>query len=153
MRILCVCLGNICRSPTAEGVLRAIAAREYPYLKLEVDSAGTADYHVGEPPDRRTVAAARRRGYDLSGLRARQVQSEDFRRFDYLLAMDRANLSELESRRLVGAPARLALFMSFAPGGEYDEVPDPYYGGTEDFERVLDLCESAARGLLSQLGK
>jgi protein-tyrosine phosphatase len=151
MKVLFVCLGNICRSPTAEGVLRALAAREYPELALQVDSAGTADYHVGEPPDRRAVAAARRRGYDLSGLRARQVQSEDFRRFDYVLAMDRANLSELESRRIDGTPARLALFMSFAPGGEYGEVPDPYYGGTEDFERVLDLCESASRGLLESL--
>jgi protein-tyrosine phosphatase len=151
MKILLVCLGNICRSPTAEGVLRAIAAREFPELELIVDSAGTADYHVGEPPDRRTVAAARRRGYDLSALRARQVQTEDFRRFDYVLAMDRANLSELESRRLAGATAQLALFLSFAPGCEYEEVPDPYYGGSEEFERVLDLCEAAARGLLAQL--
>src|SRR6187402_3242143 len=95
--VLFVCLGNICRSPTAEGVLRAIAAKEYPSLALDVDSAGTADYHVGEPPDHRTVAAARRRGYDLTGLRARLIQPEDFRRFDYVLAMDRGNLSELES--------------------------------------------------------
>jgi protein-tyrosine phosphatase len=151
MRILLVCLGNICRSPTAEGVLRAIAAREFPQLKLEVDSAGTAGYHVGEPPDRRAVAAARRRGYDLAALRAREVHPDDFRRFDHVLAMDRANLSQLESRRLPSATAKLALFMSFAPGVEYDEVPDPYYGGTEDFERVLDLCEVAARGLLERL--
>src|SRR5688572_23904249 len=150
MKVLFVCLGNICRSPTAEGVLRNIAAREYPALKLEIDSAGTAHYHVGEPPDRRTVAAARRRGYDLAGLRARQIQPDDFHRFDFVLAMDRANLSELESRRL-GATAEVALFMSFAADSEYDEVPDPYYGGTEDFERVLDLCEAAARGLLARL--
>ena len=106
---------------------------------------------MGEPPDRRTVAAARRRGYDLSGLRARLVQPEDFRRFDYVIAMDRSNLSELTSRRTAGATAELALFMSFADDGEYDEVPDPYYGGVEDFERVLDLCESASRGLLRKL--
>ena len=149
--VLFVCLGNICRSPTAEGVLRAIAAREYPGVALDVDSAGTANYHVGEPPDRRTVAAARRRGYDLAGLRARQVQDEDFSRFDYLLAMDRANLKELESRRPKDATARLALFLEFAPNAESLEVPDPYYGGTEDFERVLDLCEMAARGLLTRL--
>ena len=101
-RVLFVCLGNICRSPTAEGVLRAIAAREFPGLKLDIDSAGTANYHVGEPPDRRTVAAARRRGYDLAGLRARQVQPRDFSRFDYVLAMDRANLAELERLRPAG---------------------------------------------------
>lgn len=151
MKVLFVCLGNICRSPTAEGVLRAIAARDYPELAIEVDSAGTADYHVGEPPDRRTVAAARRRGYELAGLRARRVQPEDFRRFDYVLAMDRANLSELEVRRVSDATAELGLFMSFAPGSGYEEVPDPYYGGVEDFERVLDLCEAAAHGLLARL--
>jgi protein-tyrosine phosphatase len=151
MRVLFVCLGNICRSPTAEGVLRVIAAREHPGLRLQIDSAGTADYHVGEPPDRRTVAAARRRGYDLSALRARQLQPDDFRNFDFVLAMDRANLAELEARRIAGATAELGLFMGFAAESEYDEVPDPYYGGVEDFERVLDLCEAAARGLLSRL--
>jgi protein-tyrosine phosphatase len=131
--------------------LRAIADRDYPGFDLVIDSAGTADYHVGEPPDRRTIAAARRRGYDLSSLRARQVQADDFRRFDYILAMDESNLSELRSRRVAGATATLALFMSFAEGSEYREVPDPYYGGVEDFERVLDLCEAAAHGLLRKL--
>jgi protein-tyrosine phosphatase len=153
MRILLVCLGNICRSPTAEGVLRAIAAREYPQLQLEIDSAGTAGYHVGEPPDRRTIAAARRRGYDLSGLRARRTQTGDFLRFDYVLAMDRANLIELESRRPADATARLALFMSFVPGQEHVEVPDPYHGGAEEFARVIELCEAAARGLLAHLSR
>ena len=152
-RILFVCLGNICRSPTAEGVLRAIALKEFPGLTLDVDSAGTANYHVGEPPDRRTVAAARRRGYDLAGLRARQVQPDDFSRFDYVLAMDRANLEELERLRPQGASARVSLFLEFSPEASALEVPDPYYGGVEDFERVLDLCESGARGLLSRLGK
>ena len=131
--------------------MRAIAAREFPGLKLDIDSAGTADYHVGEPPDRRTVAAARRRGYDLAGLRARRVQREDFSRFDYVLAMDRANLAELERLRPQGASARLALFLEFAAEASELEVPDPYYGGVEDFERVLDLCEVAARGLLARL--
>jgi len=149
--VLFVCLGNICRSPTAEGVLRAIAAREFPALKLEIDSAGTADYHVGEPPDRRTVAAARRRGYDLAGLRARCVQSEDFSRFNYVLAMDRANLAELERLRPKDASTQIALFLEFAADASELEVPDPYYGGVEDFERVLDLCEMAARGLLARL--
>jgi protein-tyrosine phosphatase len=150
--VLFVCLGNICRSPTAEGVLRAIAARHFPGLAIEIDSAGTADYHVGEPPDRRTVAAARRRGFDLAGLRARQIQAEDFRRFDYIIAMDRSNLVELE-RRASGGTARLSLFMGFAVPDpvDGDEVPDPYYGGVEDFERVLDLCERAAHGFLRHL--
>jgi len=150
-RVLLVCLGNICRSPTAEGVMREIAAREFPSLEIEFDSAGTADYHVGEPPDRRTVAAARRRGYELAGLRARQVQPEDFDRFDFVLAMDRANLAELNDRRPRSATARVGLFLEFAPETSSTEVPDPYYGGVEEFERVLDLCEAAARGMLATL--
>ena len=148
MKVVFVCLGNICRSPTAEGVMRVLAAREFPSLKLEIDSAGTADYHVGEPPDRRTIAAGRRHGYDLAALRARQVRREDFNRFDHVLAMDRANLSDLERLRPDGATADLGLFMRFAPGLQTDEVPDPYYGGIEDFERVIELCEAASRGFL-----
>ena len=150
-RVLFVCLGNICRSPTAEGVLRGIAAREFAGVPLYVDSAGTADYHVGDPPDRRTVAAARRRGYDLASLRARRVAPADFENFDYILAMDRANLAELEQvgQGIIGG--RLGLFLEFAPELRVDEVPDPYYGGTEDFERVLDLCEAGARALLRRL--
>jgi protein-tyrosine phosphatase len=150
-RVLCVCLGNICRSPTAEGVLRAIAAREFPALQVEIDSAGTADYHVGEGPDRRSVAAALRRGYDIGGLRARLVRSADFERFDYVLAMDRANLDELERRRPPRASAHVGLFLEFAPETHATEVPDPYYGAADDFERVLDLCEAGARGLLARL--
>jgi protein-tyrosine phosphatase len=150
-KVLFVCLGNICRSPTAEGVVRTIAAREFPSLRIEIDSAGTADYHTGEPPDRRSVAAARRRGYDLAGLRARQLQSADFDRFDIVLAMDRSNLAEIESRRPQHAKARVALFLEFSPQTSVAEVPDPYYGGIEEFERVLDLCEAAARGLLARL--
>ncbi|MEO8064350.1 MAG: low molecular weight protein-tyrosine-phosphatase [Pseudomonadota bacterium] len=150
-RVLFVCLGNICRSPTAEGVLRAIATRDYPELPLAVDSAGTANYHVGEPPDRRTVAAARRRGFDLSSQRARQVSADDFERFDYVLAMDCANLAELERQRPRTATANVGLFLGFAPDSGFAEVPDPYYGGVEDFERVLDLCEAGARGLLTKM--
>ncbi|HEU4589523.1 MAG TPA: low molecular weight protein-tyrosine-phosphatase [Steroidobacteraceae bacterium] len=149
-RILFVCLGNICRSPTAEGVLRDIAVREFAALPLYVDSAGTANYHVGEPPDRRSVAAARRRGYDLASLRARQVAPADFASFDYVLAMDRPNLEQLQVLGR-GAVARIGLFMDFAPQLAVEEIPDPYYGGIEDFERVLDLCEAAARGLLRSL--
>lgn len=150
-RILFVCLGNICRSPTAEGVLRGIAAREYPGLPLFVDSAGTANYHVGEPPDRRTVAAARRRGFDLASLRARQVSRADLEKFDYVLAMDRANLAELARLSPERARAHVGLFLDFAPRCGAAEVPDPYYSGVEEFERVLDLCEEGARGLLQRI--
>jgi len=150
-RVLFVCLGNICRSPTAEGVLRDIAAREFAGVPLYVDSAGTAEYHVGDPPDGRTVAAARRRGYELAHLRARRVAPADFENFDYILAMDRANLAELEQLGEGVIGGRLGLFLEFAPELKVDEVPDPYYGGVEDFERVLDLCEAGARGLLRRL--
>ena len=150
MRILFVCLGNICRSPTAEGVLRALAAREAPELPLEVDSAGTADYHVGQPPDPRTRAAAARRGYDLSALRARTVDVADFDRFDLILAMDRENLGALKRRAPSHAHERLRLFLEFAPDAPED-VPDPYYGGPNGFEEVLDLVETATRGLLTHL--
>ena len=149
MRVLFVCLGNICRSPTAEAVLRALAAREAPELVLEVDSAGTAGYHVGQPPDPRTRAAAARRGYDLSTLRARTVEPADFERFDLILAMDRENLTVLRRRAPIEARERLRLFLEFAPGNAPEEVPDPYYGGPNGFEEVLDLVEAATRGLLA----
>ncbi len=151
MRILFVCLGNICRSPTAEGVLRVIAAREAPELSIEVDSAGTAAYHVGEPPDPRTRAAAARRGYDLHSLRARVVEPADFTHFDLILAMDQENLRVLQRRAPDAAHERLRLFMEFAPHADTPEVPDPYYGGPNGFEEVLDLVEAAARGLLAHL--
>jgi protein-tyrosine phosphatase len=151
MRILFICLGNICRSPTAEGVLRTLAAREVPELPLEVDSAGTAGYHAGEPPDPRMSEAAARRGYDLSALRARVVEPGDFERFDLILAMDEDNLRVLRRRAPAHAHGRLRLFLEFAPESGTAEVPDPYYGGAKGFEEVLDLVESAARGLLAHL--
>ena len=151
MRILFVCLGNICRSPTAEAVLRELAAREAPELTLEVDSAGTAEYHVGQPPDPRTRAAAARRGYDLSALRARTVESIDFERFDLILAMDRDNLKALRRRAPSHAHERLRLFLEFSPDAAPEDVPDPYYGGPNGFEEVLDLVEAATRGLLKHL--
>lgn len=147
MKILFVCLGNICRSPTAEAVFRAVAARELPDVPLSIDSAGTAGYHVGEPPDRRTREAAARRGYDLSALRARVVEPGDFETFDLILAMDRQNLSTLKQRAPAHAHERLRLFLEFAPEGGVLEVPDPYYGGENGFEQVLDLIEQAALGL------
>jgi len=151
VKILFVCLGNICRSPTAEAVLRELAAREAPELTLEVDSAGTAEYHVGQPPDARTRAAAARRGYDLSALRARAVESTDFERFDLILAMDRDNLKALRRRAPSHTHERLRLFLEFSPDAAPEDVPDPYYGGPNGFEEVLDLVEAATRGLLKHL--
>lgn len=151
MRVLCVCLGNICRSPTAEGVLRELARQQSPQLVTAVDSAGTAGYHVGDPPDPRTVAIARERGYELSDLRARQVSQRDFIEFDLILAMDRANLQALQQRVPGDARARLGLFMEFAGTASGDEVPDPYYGDRRDFLHVLELVEQGARALLAHL--
>ncbi len=147
VKILFVCLGNICRSPTAEGVFRALAARELPEVALTVDSAGTADYHAGEAPDGRTREAALRRGYDLSGLRARVVEPRDFERFDLILAMDRQNLETLKRHAPVTARGRVRLLLEFAPQCGVLEVPDPYYGGVKGFEQVLDLIEAASLGL------
>jgi protein-tyrosine phosphatase len=151
MRILFVCLGNICRSPTAEVVVRTIASREAPELNLEVDSAGTGDYHVGAPPDPRTRAAAARRGYDLTAPRARIVELADFERFDLILAMDREILRALQRRAPSTSQPRVRLLMEFAPEAGPEDVPDPYYGGPNGFEEVLDLVETAARGLLGHL--
>jgi protein-tyrosine phosphatase len=151
MRILFVCLGNICRSPSAEAVFRAIAAREAPELTLEIDSAGTAGYHIGDPPDPRSQEAARRRGYDMSPLRARIVDGADFERFDLILAMDTNNLEVLRKRAPAACRERVRLFLEFAPDCGLDEVPDPYYGGPSGFEQVLDLVEEASRGLLIHL--
>lgn len=149
--VLFVCMGNICRSPTAEGVFRALVAREAPGWAVHVDSAGTHAYHVGEPPDRRSVAAAAERGYDLSALRARQVVREDFARFDILLAMDGDNLARLHALAPAGFAERARLLLDFAPHQPVRHVPDPYYGGPHGFEHVLDLIEEASRGLLVAL--
>lgn len=151
VRILFVCMGNICRSPTAEGVFRARVAREGLGHAIATDSAGTHDYHIGDAPDSRARAAAKRRGVDISDLRGRQVTREDFERFDYVLAMDRSNLRQLARLCPKGAESRLRLFLEFAPGAGLDEVPDPYYGGAEGFEHVLDLAETAAEGLLAHI--
>jgi protein-tyrosine phosphatase len=151
MRVLFVCLGNICRSPTAEGVMRhLVSSRQLAGWKL--DSAGTADYHIGAAPDPRSQRAARRRGIDIGGLRARQICAADFESFELILAMDRANLAQLRRLRPATASSRLQLLMDYAPGAGVEEVPDPYYGDEDGFETVLDLCQLAGQGLLSRAG-
>ncbi|HTB88202.1 MAG TPA: low molecular weight protein-tyrosine-phosphatase [Steroidobacteraceae bacterium] len=150
-KVLFVCLGNICRSPTAEGVLRHLAAKEAPQLSLEIDSAGTADYHIGAPPDPRSQRAARKRGIDISGLKARQVAVDDFARFDLILAMDAENLRELRAMQPRNSRAALKLFLEYAPDLKLRDVPDPYYRDAAAFEEVLDLTTAASRGLLAAL--
>ena len=149
--ILMVCFGNICRSPTAEAVLRHLATLEAPQLALTIDSAGTSDYHIGSPPDGRSQHHARLRGIDLSELRARQLVARDYREFDLILAMDRDNLRTLQQRVPQDTRARLKLFLEYAPELNEIDVPDPYYGDADGFERVLDLTMAASRGLLRAL--
>jgi protein-tyrosine phosphatase len=144
-------MGNICRSPAAEGATRTLLARLACTEEVELDSAGTHDYHVGAPPDLRMQKAAAQRGHDLAGLRARQVSADDFAYFDLVLAMDRDNLRLLLQRCPPQHRAKLRLFLDYAPDESVDEVPDPYYGGTDGFERVLDLVEAAASGLIKSL--
>ena len=149
--VLFVCLGNICRSPTADAVLGRKVEALGLQSRLLVDSAGTGDWHVGEPPDPRAQQHAARRGYDLSALRARQVAVEDFHRFDFILAMDRNNLAELERMRPRGHAGELGLFLRYGGDARALEVPDPSYGGEQGFEEVLDLIEAAADGLLAHI--
>lgn len=147
--VLFVCTGNICRSPTADGVMRKLV--QQAGLAIEVDSAGTIDYHTGESPDRRAQHHAGRRGYDLSALRARRLAAEDFHRFDLILAMDRSHLAILNRHCPPERKSSLRLLMDFARSSGHHEVPDPYYGGDEDFEHVLDLVEDACSGLLEHV--
>jgi len=149
-RILFVCMGNICRSPTAEAVFRELLKREAPQLAVELDSAGIHGLHVGEPPDRRAIAAARRRGIDMSSLRARQLQRGDFTRFDLILVMDEENHRDALTLAPTGEQRRIRRLLEFAPHAGA-EIPDPYYGGAAGFETVLDLIEAASHGLLREL--
>ncbi len=148
--VLFVCMGNICRSPTAEGVFRHHVLQAGLADRIVIDSAGTHAYHVGEPPDRRAAAAAARRGISLDGILARRVSDEDFVRFHHIIAMDEDNLARLRDQAPVEHHAKLRLFLEYSAGRER-EVPDPYYGGAAGFERVLDLVEDASRGLLATL--
>lgn len=150
VRVLFVCMGNICRSPTAEAVFKRLVEQAGESGRILSDSAGTHDYHIGEPPDARTQAAARRRGYDMSGLRARQIRREDFAAFDFVLGMDGHNLELLARACPPEHQEKLRLFMSFAQADE-SGVPDPYYGGPQEFEQVLDMVENAAQALLRHI--
>lgn len=154
--VIFICMGNICRSPTAEAVFRRHVEEAGLSDVIFIDSAGTHDYHIGEPPDTRTQRAAKQRGYEMGSLRGRQVGAGDFARFDYVLAMDEANLSILQGLQPREAQGHLGLFLEFAEQHNAREVPDPYFGGEDGFEHVLDLVEDASRGLLkhirSQLG-
>jgi protein-tyrosine phosphatase len=151
-RVLFVCMGNICRSPTAQGVFRHLVAEAGLDDAIEVDSAGTHAYHVNEPPDRRAQAAAERRGFSMSDIRSRRVRADDFERLNYIIAMDRDNRSLLVDQADAEYHDKIRLFLEFGSGHE-DEVPDPYFGGAAGFERVLDLVEDASRGLLEELKK
>lgn len=148
--VLFVCMGNICRSPTAEGVFRHYVNKAGLADQIDVDSAGTHAYHIGEPPDRRANAAAERRGISLAEIRARRVTNDDFEFFDYIIAMDEDNQERLLERAPDEHRSKVQLFLSYASVSE-TEVPDPYYGGAAGFERVLDLVEAASRGLLETL--
>jgi protein-tyrosine phosphatase len=150
-RLLFVCLGNICRSPMAEGVFRRVAEEEGVAHLFEIDSAGLGDWHVGQAPDTRAQAAARRRGMDISGQSARQVARGDFARFDLLLAMDGSNIEELVQLAPKSERHKIRRFLDFAPHVDTRDVPDPFFGDHEGFDHALDLIEEAARGLLAEL--
>ena len=151
VRVLFVCLGNICRSPTAEGVFRKLVSEHKLEHQFEIDSAGTHAYHIGEAPDERAQAACARRGIDISRLRGRRAVVGDIEKFDYVLAMDRENYENLLEVCPSGLESRIRLFMEFAPSRPEQEVPDPYFGGAGGFDRVLDMIEDAAQGLLEEI--
>lgn len=151
IKVLFVCLGNICRSPTADAVFNKMVADAGLTDAILVDSAGTGSWHIGYPPDRRATEVAATQGYDLSPLRARQISVEDFDKFDYILAMDGANLSAMLAMCPEQHWHKLSLFLNFAPALEEADVPDPYYGEEEGFHLVLDMVEAASAGLLAQL--
>jgi len=151
VKVLFVCMGNICRSPTAHGVFEHRVQQASLAQRIEIDSAGTHAYHVGEPPDKRSQASALNRGFDLSSQRARRVRKTDFDEYDYVIAMDNDNLANLLEICPRTLRHKVSLFLSYSSDIDEDEVPDPYYGGPKGFEHVLDMVESAADGLLSEI--
>lgn len=151
VKVLFVCMGNICRSPMAHGVFRQLVRDEGLAEYIEIDSAGTHGYHLDEPPDRRAILTAARRGVEIDDLRARRAEPRDFHDFDYVLAMDQENYLSLSAICPRGMEAKLSLFMDFAPELRTREVPDPYYGGPGGFETVFDLVEAASRELLAHI--
>jgi len=151
VRVLFVCMGNICRSPTAQGIFRKLLQREGLVGMVETDSAGTHGYHLGQPPDPRAQQTALRRGVDVSDLRARLVEPEDFSRFEYVLVMDQDNYHNVARICPAGEEHKLFLFMDYAPEFRTREVPDPYYGGSSGFDRVFDMLEAASEGLLKEI--
>lgn len=151
VKVIFVCSGNICRSPTAEGVFRALVEGEGLSDKIEIDSAGTGSWHQGERSDPRSVEVARERGIDLSMIRARQIDQNDFSECDYILAMDGANYTSLNRSSPDGQQSKITMFLDFAPQLGEREVPDPYYGGPGGFDHVLDLIEAASTGLLADI--
>ena len=150
-RVLFVCLGNICRSPTAEGVFQSLVNQRGLQQSIHVDSAGTSNWHIGSPPDPRAIEAARTRGFDLSSLRARQAIAQDFSEFDYVIAMDHENYANLSKLATPEQQTKLHLFLEFADKVSEVEVPDPYFGSAGGFPHVLDLIENASSGLLDHI--
>lgn len=151
IKVLFVCLGNICRSPSAEGVFRGLVKQAGLTDAIDIDSSGTAAYHIGKAPDPRSIEAAAKRGIDISQLKARQAQASDFHAFDYIMAMDESNLANLQQIQPSNSKAKLGLLMDFATQTSGTEVPDPYYGGEDGFELVLDLLEDACGALLDDI--
>ena len=151
MKVLFVCLGNICRSPTAEAVFRKLAVEKDVMGQLEVDSAGTNGLHIGQSPDPRSIKHAAKRGIDLTPLRGRLIERADFERFDVVIAMDNENVRQLTALCPESIQGKIRLLLAYAKHCNYREVPDPYYGGAREFELVLDLIESGCRGLLEKL--
>jgi protein-tyrosine phosphatase len=151
VRILFICMGNICRSPTAEAVFRQLVKRKSMETRFHADSAGTIGFHTGEPPDKRATQHAAKRGYDLTKLRARQINQPDYEFFDYVLAMDQENLAWLQKQCPNEHKSKLRLFLDFSEKYAGRDVPDPYYGNGNGFEIVLDMAEDGARGLIAHL--